>query len=173
MGSLCSKASSDNFAGQGRPVGSTPAPAGTASVPKTVKAGAPKVGGPPRTLGGGASAGQAGGAADDARRKAAAAAEVCLLCSPTLCRSTTLLRYLVTLALPLHLRSFLGPSSTWPLQTIANHLAGPRASVQTHRQARREARSAEEDVEKRGATGGQQRRAARTRPRRLGVGAAA
>lgn len=92
MGSLCSKASSDNFAGQGRPVGSAPAPAGTASVPKTVKAAAPKVGGPPRTLGGGASAGQAGGAADDARSKAAAAAEVCLDYSPPLCRPTTLLR---------------------------------------------------------------------------------
>lgn len=86
MGSLCSKASSDNFAGQGRPVGSAPAPAGTASVPKTVKAGAPKVGGPPRTLGGASAgqAGQAGGAAGDARSKAAAAAEVCLPLFPFL-----------------------------------------------------------------------------------------
>lgn len=72
MGSLCSKSSSDNFAGQGRPVGTAPAPAGTASVPKSVK-----VGGPPRTLGGGASQGQGGETAGEARSRAAAAAEVC------------------------------------------------------------------------------------------------
>ncbi|SPN96756.1 uncharacterized protein DNG_00276 [Cephalotrichum gorgonifer] len=73
MGSLCSKASSDNFAGAGRPLGSAPAPAGTSSVPKTVK-----VGGPPRTLGGGPGASPHGESADgliDARSRAAAAAE--------------------------------------------------------------------------------------------------
>lgn len=78
MGSLCSKASSDNFAGQGRPVGSAPAPAGTASVPKSVK-----VGGPPRTLGGGPSQEQGGSAAGDARSRAAAAAEVRLRLPPS------------------------------------------------------------------------------------------
>ncbi|EAT85496.1 hypothetical protein HBI56_134640 [Parastagonospora nodorum] len=50
MGNLCGKQSSDNFEGQGRTLGSAPAPATKASIPSNV---APKrtVGGPPRTLG--------------------------------------------------------------------------------------------------------------------------
>lgn len=123
MGSLCSKASSDNFAGQGRPVGSAPAPAGTSSVPKTVKAGAPKVGGPPRTLSGAPAgqAGEAGGAADDARRKAAAAAEVRLSCFPCLFSFYYLFpRYPRYSMYPRCLCDFSWSSSTRPLQIIAD-----------------------------------------------------
>jgi hypothetical protein len=67
MGNLCGKQSKDNFEGQGRTVGSAPAPATKASIPAT----APKrtVGGPPRTLGD-------NNAANDPKAAAAAAAEV-------------------------------------------------------------------------------------------------
>jgi len=70
MGNLCGKQSKDNFDGQGRTLGSAPAPATKASVPSNV-ASAPKrtVGGPPRTLGEGSST-------NDPKAAAAAAAEV-------------------------------------------------------------------------------------------------
>jgi hypothetical protein len=70
MGNLCGKESKDNFDGQGRTLGSAPAPATKASVPSNV-ANAPKrtVGGPPRTLG-------ESNAANDPKAAAAAAAEV-------------------------------------------------------------------------------------------------
>ncbi|KAH7414336.1 hypothetical protein DE146DRAFT_32272 [Phaeosphaeria sp. MPI-PUGE-AT-0046c] len=52
MGNLCGKESKDNFEGQGRTLGSAPAPPTRASVPANASS-APKrtVGGPPRTLG--------------------------------------------------------------------------------------------------------------------------
>ncbi|KAH8731048.1 hypothetical protein GQ44DRAFT_822639 [Phaeosphaeriaceae sp. PMI808] len=69
MGNLCGKQSKGNFEGQGRTLGSAPAPASKASVPSNV-ASAPKrtVGGPPRTLGD-------NNAANDPKAAAAAAAE--------------------------------------------------------------------------------------------------
>ncbi|KAH9865596.1 hypothetical protein J1614_009181 [Plenodomus biglobosus] len=71
MGNLCGKESkSDNFDGQGRTLGSAPAPATKASVPSNVAQSKPKVGGPPRTLG-------EGNSRDDPKAAAAAAAEVC------------------------------------------------------------------------------------------------
>lgn len=69
MGNLCGKESKDNFEGQGRTLGSAPAPATKASVPSKVTAAKPKVGGPPRTLG-------AGNSESDPKAAAAAAAEV-------------------------------------------------------------------------------------------------
>jgi hypothetical protein len=68
MGNLCGKESKDNFEGQGRTLGSAPAPVTKASVPSNVT---PKrtVGGPPRTLG-------EGNAVNDPKSAAAAAAEV-------------------------------------------------------------------------------------------------
>lgn len=71
MGNLCGKQSSDNFEGQGRTLGSAPAPATKASIPSNV---APKrtVGGPPRTLGD-------SNVENDPKAAAAAAAEVCIL----------------------------------------------------------------------------------------------
>ncbi|KAI8941351.1 hypothetical protein NX059_002576 [Plenodomus lindquistii] len=70
MGNLCGKESkSDNFDGQGRTLGSAPAPATKASVPSNVaQSKQPKVGGPPRTLG-------EGNSRDDPKAAAAAAAE--------------------------------------------------------------------------------------------------
>jgi hypothetical protein len=70
MGNLCGKQSNNNFEGQGRTLGSAPAPATKASIPSNV-ASAPKrtVGGPPRTLGEGSST-------NDPKAAAAAAAEV-------------------------------------------------------------------------------------------------
>jgi hypothetical protein len=70
MGNLCGKESKDNFEGQGRTLGSAPAPATKASVPGNVT-GAPKrtVGGPPRTLGN-------SNTENDPKAAAAAAAEV-------------------------------------------------------------------------------------------------
>ncbi|KAH7085997.1 hypothetical protein BKA63DRAFT_432632 [Paraphoma chrysanthemicola] len=67
MGNLCGKESKDNFEGQGRTLGSAPAPVTKASVPSNVT---PKrtVGGPPRTLG-------EGNAVNDPKSAAAAAAE--------------------------------------------------------------------------------------------------
>lgn len=78
MGNLCGKESKDdNFQGPGRTLGSAPPPSNNAkaSIPANVKTGgsakpAPKVGGPPRTLGG------AGDASGSAQSAAAAAAEV-------------------------------------------------------------------------------------------------
>ncbi|OAK98820.1 hypothetical protein IQ06DRAFT_349469 [Phaeosphaeriaceae sp. SRC1lsM3a] len=69
MGNLCGKESKDNFEGQGRTLGSAPAPATRASVPNNASS-APKrtVGGPPRTLG-------EGNKDDDPKAAAAAAAE--------------------------------------------------------------------------------------------------
>lgn len=69
MGNLCGKQSKDNFEGQGRTVGSAPAPATKASVPSNVAAPKPKVGGPARTLG-------EGNSGNDPKAAAAAAAEV-------------------------------------------------------------------------------------------------
>ncbi len=69
MGNLCGKESKGNFEGQGRVLGSAPAPATKASVPSNVSASAPKAGGPARTVGGNNGGGGAGAAA-------AAAAEV-------------------------------------------------------------------------------------------------
>lgn len=69
MGNLCGKQSKDNFEGQGRTLGSTPAPATKASVPSHVATPKPKVGGPPRKLG-------EGNSGDDPKAAAAAAAEV-------------------------------------------------------------------------------------------------
>ena len=69
MGNLCGKQSKDNFDGQGRTLGSAPAPATKASVPSNVAAPKPKVGGPARTLG-------EGNRVDDPKAAAAAAAEV-------------------------------------------------------------------------------------------------
>jgi hypothetical protein len=69
MGNLCGKESKDNFDGQGRTLGSAPAPATKASVPSNVAAPKPKVGGPPRTLG-------EGNSGNDPKAAAAAAAEV-------------------------------------------------------------------------------------------------
>ncbi|KAF1840769.1 uncharacterized protein K460DRAFT_192049 [Cucurbitaria berberidis CBS 394.84] len=68
MGNLCGKQSKDNFDGQGRTLGSAPAPATKASVPSNVAPPKPKVGGPPRTLG-------EGNNGDDPKAAAAAAAE--------------------------------------------------------------------------------------------------
>jgi hypothetical protein len=69
MGNLCGKQSKDNFEGQGRTLGSAPAPATKASIPSNVATPKPKVGGPPRTLG-------ESNRADDPKAAAAAAAEV-------------------------------------------------------------------------------------------------
>jgi hypothetical protein len=69
MGNLCGKQSKDNFEGQGRTLGSAPAPATRASVPNNVAQPKPKVGGPPRTLG-------ESNREDDPKAAAAAAAEV-------------------------------------------------------------------------------------------------
>jgi hypothetical protein len=69
MGNLCGKESKDNFEGQGRTLGSAPAPATRAPVPKNVTAPKPKVGGPPRTLG-------ESNRENDPKAAAAAAAEV-------------------------------------------------------------------------------------------------
>ncbi|KAF2856120.1 hypothetical protein T440DRAFT_474529 [Plenodomus tracheiphilus IPT5] len=78
MGNLCGKESqSDNFDGQGRTLGSAPAPATKASIPSNVAQSKPKVGGPPRTLGDGNSR-------DDPKAAAAAAAEVCSFVSSRL-----------------------------------------------------------------------------------------
>lgn len=75
MGALCGKESKgDNFAGQGRPLGSAPPP-GPTSAPLPANK---RVGGPPRTLGGGGG-GPSSSSSDpaaDARRRAAEAAEV-------------------------------------------------------------------------------------------------
>ncbi|CAO2650369.1 Nn.00g016610.m01.CDS01 [Neocucurbitaria sp. VM-36] len=68
MGNLCGKQSKDNFDGQGRTLGSAPAPATKASVPSNVAAAKPKVGGPARTLG-------EGNSVNDPKAAAAAAAE--------------------------------------------------------------------------------------------------
>lgn len=78
MGALCGKQSAeggDNFAGQGRPLGSAPRPKATAPIPRQRI-----IGGPPRTLGGGggdsaADASSSAADASDARRRAAEAAE--------------------------------------------------------------------------------------------------
>ncbi|CEJ86002.1 hypothetical protein VHEMI03981 [[Torrubiella] hemipterigena] len=67
MGNICGKTESDNFSQPGRVVGSRPAQASTAPVPKTVK-----VGGPARTLGERSVTASEPG---DARRRAAEAAE--------------------------------------------------------------------------------------------------
>lgn len=74
MGALCGKESKgDNFAGQGRPLGSAP-PQGPTSAPLPANK---RVGGPPRTLGAGAGDGPSSSdPASDARRRAAEAAEV-------------------------------------------------------------------------------------------------
>lgn len=69
MGNLCGKESKDNFDGQGRTLGSAPAPTTKASVPSNVAQPKRKVGGPPRTLG-------EGNQGDDPKVAAAAAAEV-------------------------------------------------------------------------------------------------
>ena len=69
MGNLCGKQSKDNFEGQGRTLGSAPAPATRASIPSNVAPAKPKVGGPPRTLG-------ESNREDDPKAAAAAAAEV-------------------------------------------------------------------------------------------------
>jgi hypothetical protein len=71
MGNLCGKESKDNFEGQGRTVGSAPAPTTKASVPNSAATSKPKpkVGGPPRTLG-------ESNSRDDPKAAAAAAAEV-------------------------------------------------------------------------------------------------
>jgi len=69
MGNLCGKQSKDNFEGQGRTLGSAPAPATKASVPNNVAPAKPKVGGPARTLGD-------SNREDDPKAAAAAAAEV-------------------------------------------------------------------------------------------------
>ena len=69
MGNLCGKQSRDNFEGQGRTLGSAPAPATKASVPNNVAPAKPKVGGPARTLGD-------SNREDDPKAAAAAAAEV-------------------------------------------------------------------------------------------------
>ncbi|KNG51489.1 hypothetical protein DDE82_000810 [Stemphylium lycopersici] len=68
MGNLCGKQSKDNFEGQGRTLGSAPAPATRASIPSNVAPPKPKVGGPPRTLG-------ESNREDDPKAAAAAAAE--------------------------------------------------------------------------------------------------
>ncbi|KAF1831487.1 hypothetical protein BDW02DRAFT_571946 [Decorospora gaudefroyi] len=69
MGNLCGKQSKDNFEGQGRTLGSAPAPATRASIPSNVATPTkPKVGGPPRTLG-------ESNKGDDPKAAAAAAAE--------------------------------------------------------------------------------------------------
>ncbi|KAI4604762.1 uncharacterized protein J4E88_003248 [Alternaria novae-zelandiae] len=68
MGNLCGKQSKDNFEGQGRTLGSAPAPATKASVPNNVAPAKPKVGGPARTLGD-------SNREDDPKAAAAAAAE--------------------------------------------------------------------------------------------------
>lgn len=69
MGNLCGKESKDNFEGQGRTLGSAPAPATKASVPSSASAPKRTVGGPPRTLGD-------GNTNNDPKAAAAAAAEV-------------------------------------------------------------------------------------------------
>jgi hypothetical protein len=69
MGNLCGKQSKDNFEGQGRTLGSAPAPVTRASIPNNVATPRPKVGGPPRTLG-------ESNRGDDPKAAAAAAAEV-------------------------------------------------------------------------------------------------
>lgn len=74
MGNLCGKQSKDNFEGQGRTLGSAPAPATKASLPSTAGAQKPKVGGPSRTLG-------ESNSASDPKAAAAAAAEVRTLIS--------------------------------------------------------------------------------------------
>ncbi|KAH7388877.1 hypothetical protein BKA66DRAFT_415081 [Pyrenochaeta sp. MPI-SDFR-AT-0127] len=68
MGNLCGKQSKDNFEGQGRTLGSAPAPATKASIPSSVAAPKPKVGGPARKLG-------EGNSGNDPKAAAAAAAE--------------------------------------------------------------------------------------------------
>jgi hypothetical protein len=68
MGNLCGK-QSNNFEGQGRTLGSAPAPVTKASVPINVTTQKPKIGGPPRTLG------ESNGR-DGPKAAAAAAAEV-------------------------------------------------------------------------------------------------
>jgi hypothetical protein len=68
MGNLCGK-QSNNFEGQGRTLGSAPAPVTKASVPSNVTIQKPKIGGPPRTLG------ESNGG-DGPKAAAAAAAEV-------------------------------------------------------------------------------------------------
>ncbi|KAF1943239.1 hypothetical protein EJ02DRAFT_443487 [Clathrospora elynae] len=68
MGNLCGKQSKDNFEGEGRTVGSAPAPTTKASIPSNVATPKPKMGGPPRTLG-------EGNRGDDPKAAAAAAAE--------------------------------------------------------------------------------------------------
>ncbi|KAL8413967.1 hypothetical protein RB594_005267 [Gaeumannomyces avenae] len=81
MGNCCGKPESDNFASQGRVLGSAPPRQTTAPIPASViRPKPPKVGGPPRTLGGGGGGGGASSSAsstsaEDARRKAAEAAE--------------------------------------------------------------------------------------------------
>ncbi|KAL6708491.1 hypothetical protein ACN47E_002754 [Coniothyrium glycines] len=68
MGNLCGKESKDNFEGQGRTLGSAPAPATKASVPSSAAAPKRTIGGPPRTLGD-------GNIESDPKAAAAAAAE--------------------------------------------------------------------------------------------------
>lgn len=71
MGNICGKQEADPFAGQGRPLGQTPAPPTTAAVPQSGKK---KLGGPPQRLGGNQSQDSQDNQ-DDARSRAAKAAE--------------------------------------------------------------------------------------------------
>jgi hypothetical protein len=79
MGNLCSKSSNqpDNFAGQGRVVGSSSQPQTPSSAPVPQKISTHS---PGRPLGGGGGGGS--GAVDDPRSAAAKAAEVCWLLRP-------------------------------------------------------------------------------------------
>ncbi|KAH7375964.1 hypothetical protein B0T11DRAFT_323921 [Plectosphaerella cucumerina] len=71
MGAVCGKEKPNNFSSPGRPVGSAPVQPKTAPVPNKP---APRVGGPPRTLGGGSDV-PSSADRDDQRRRAAEAAE--------------------------------------------------------------------------------------------------